>query len=276
MSSTQEKYRALQDRLRHLAGAGDASPRGVAVAFSGGVDSTLLLWAAHEALGDDALAITASSCSSPARERAEAQAFCRDGGIAQVLFDPRQMEIDAFRHNREDRCYWCKRALFERMSRIAEERGLAAVVEGANVDDAGEHRPGLVALRELSVASPLRDVGLTKREIRQLSRELGLPTWDKRSCACLATRFPYGETLDEEKLDRVDRAEQSLLDMGLRQARARVHGDVVRIEVSPEDMHRVMEDETRRAICRELKALGCTYVTLDLEGYRTGSMDERP
>lgn len=261
-----EKY----DRLcRDLASLGS-----VAVAFSGGVDSTFLLRAAHDVLGDRAIAVTASSCSFPERELNEARAFCRENGIVHVVCKSEELDIEGFRQNPKNRCYLCKRELFGKIWAIARERGIAAVAEGSNLDDNGDYRPGLIAVAELGVQSPLRQAGFTKEEIRRLSRELGLPTWNKQSFACLSSRFVYGETIDEEKLGMVDRAEQLLLDLGFHQVRVRIHGAIARIEVMPEEFGRLMEDETRVKIYQTLKGLGFQYVTLDLGGYRTGSMNE--
>ena len=266
MDAIQEKYRKLKDYL--------ASLNSVVVAFSGGVDSTFLLRVAHDVLGDKAIAVTASSCSFPERELNEARAFCEKNGITHVIFQSGELDIEGFRQNPRNRCYLCKHELFEKIKEIAEERGLAAVAEGSNVDDNGDYRPGLKAVEELGVKSPLRFAGLKKEEIRQLSRELGLPTWNKQSFACLASRFVYGETINEEKLSRVDKAEQLLLDLGFHQVRVRIHGAIARIEVLPEELTRIVQEETRHKIYKELKELGFSYITLDLAGYRTGSMNE--
>nr|MCR4818165.1 ATP-dependent sacrificial sulfur transferase LarE [Fretibacterium sp.] len=252
------------------------------VAFSGGVDSTFLLKAAQDALGDKALAgkgpavlaVTVSSCFVPESELDEAREFCRQNGIEQVECRFDVLAVEGVSQNPPDRCYFCKRALFVRIGELARERGLAAVVEGSNTDDEGDYRPGLRAVAELGVKSPLQAVGLSKKEIRQLSRELGLPTWDKPSFACLASRFVYGEPLTEEGLSRVEKAEQILQCLGFRQMRVRVHGKMARIEVLPEDFSKIMEPAVRQKIHQELRALGFTYVTLDLGGYRTGSMNE--
>ena len=266
----EEKYRKLQENLKSLGS--------VAVAFSGGVDSAFLLQAAKEALGDRVMAVTASSCSFPKRELEEAKAFCEERGIRQVVVESEELEIEGFRQNPKNRCYLCKHELFEKILRIAEENGMAAVAEGSNTDDNGDYRPGLIAIKELGILSPLRQAELSKAEIRTLSEKMGLPTWNKPSFACLASRFVYGETISEERLSMVDRAEQLLLDLGFRQVRVRLHGEtknsVARIEILPEEFPKLMQEENRSRIYAGLKAAGFTYVALDLGGYRTGSMNE--
>ncbi len=243
-----------------------------AVAFSGGVDSTFLLWVARETLGDRAVAVTVRTESVPKRELDEAEAFCRERAIDREVVPFRVLDIPGFSCNPKDRCYLCKRELFRTLLERAAQQGLAVVAEGSNRDDEGDYRPGMRALGELGVKSPLREAGLTKAEIRALSREMGLPTWDKPSCACLASRFPYGQTIDEKGLAMVDRSEQFLLALGLRQVRVRVHGDVARIEALPEDFGALIAG--REEIDRKLKEYGFAYVTMDLLGYRSGSMNE--
>ena len=245
---------------------------GIAVAFSSGVDSTFLLKVAHEELGERVVAVTARSHSFPKREQDEAAAFCMREGIRQVVVESEELAIPGFRQNPPNRCYLCKKELFTKILEIARSEGLSAVAEGSNVDDLGDYRPGLQAVRELGIRSPLREAGLTKDEIRALSRRMGLPTWNKPSFACLASRFPYGEEITVERLTRVECAEQYLLDFSFGQVRVRSHGDLARIELCAADIPKAVEQ--REKIHAALKGLGFAYVTLDLLGYRTGSMNE--
>jgi uncharacterized protein len=246
----------------------------VAVAFSGGVDSTFLLKVAHDLLGDRAIGVTARSCSFPERELGEARDFCQREGITHVICDSEELEIEGFSQNPTNRCYLCKSELFEKIWAAARERGIENVAEGSNMDDEGDYRPGLTAVEELRVASPLRRAGLGKSEIRDLSREMGLPTWNKQSFACLASRFPYGESITRERLGMIDRAEQFLLDMGLRQVRVRHHGNLARIETDEGGYGILSDHGTRMRVYERFKEIGFIYVSLDLMGYRTGSMNE--
>ena len=256
-----ERLRAL---LRETGGA--------VVSFSAGVDSTFLLKVAHEELVERVVAVTVRSHAFPKRELDEAVAFCRAEGVRHEILDSDELDIPGFAENPPDRCYLCKKALFERLLAFARDNGLSSVLEGSNIDDDGDYRPGRRAIRELGISSPLREVGLTKDEIRELSRQMGLPTADKPSFACLASRFPYGERITAAGLKRVERAEQYLLDLGFEQVRVRSHGDLARMELSSADIPKAVAQ--REKIHATLKGFGFAYVALDLCGYRTGSLNE--
>lgn len=243
----------------------------VAVAFSGGVDSALLLAAAHRVLGKNAIAITAVSRVVPQREQKEAREFCRSRSIAQLIYEFDELQVPGFRSNPVDRCYHCKKALFTGLAALAAEQGAYTLVEGSNLDDMGDYRPGLRALKELQIASPLKEAGLTKAEIRLLAKKLGLSEWSKPSYACLASRFAYGEEITAEGLATVEAAEALLHDLGLSQFRVRVHGTLARIEVLQKDMALVMEN--RSLILHKFRQLGFAYTVLDLGGYSSGSMN---
>lgn len=244
----------------------------VIVAFSAGVDSTFVAAAAAEALGDRALAVTGVSPSIPATEVEEAKALARQIGIRHILIDTSEMDRPGYVENSPQRCYHCKTELYSLLEDMAAREGYAWVADGCNMDDLGDHRPGRVAAAEHRVRSPLIEAGLTKAEIRELSRERDLPTWDKPAMACLSSRIPYGTPVTIEALDQVGAAEAFLRQLGLRQLRVRHHGDVARIEVEPADLGRLVEERER--IVRRLKGLGYKYVTLDLAGFRSGSMNE--
>lgn len=246
----------------------------IAVAFSGGVDSTFLLKVAHDVLKDNAIAITATAEFVPDRELAESKQFCEKENIHQEICTGEQMKEPAFTSNPPDRCYICKRALFTKMKEIAVERGDFVLVEGSNADDCHDYRPGMKAIKELGILSPLQEINLSKSEIRFLSEKLKLSTWDKPSYACLASRFVYGENITTDKLSMVDRAEQLLLDLGFRQFRVRLHGKMARIEILPEEFDKIIEEKVRTKITSKFREYGFTYVSLDLNGYRAGSMNE--
>lgn len=267
MSALHNKYRLLQDLLRSYGNVG--------IAYSGGVDSSLLSYVAHEALGDNAVSLTADAPVVPRSEFADSQAFCKRYGIRQVICHSNPIMMEEVRFNVPNRCYACKKVLFGSLFEEAAKLGVETIADGSNLDDLGDYRPGLKALEELQVKSPLREAGFTKADIRALSRELGLPTWSKQSNACLATRFPYGTEITAEKLSLVDKAESALSGMGFTQLRVRVHNDIARIEVPAEQIETLLRDENRTSIVDSLKELGFAYVTLDLAGYRTGSMDEK-
>ncbi len=243
----------------------------VAVAFSGGVDSTFLLKVAHDTLGRSCVAFTAQSPSFPKREKEEADSFCEKEGIEQIPFDSGELDLEEYRSNPKNRCYYCKRAIFSKMLEMAKERGIACVAEGSNMDDLGDYRPGLDAIRELAVRSPLREAELYKEEIRAYSKEMGLVTWNKPSFACLASRFGYGEPITKEGLFMVEQAEGVLASLGLQQYRVRKQQQTARIEVLPDDFPTIMEH--REEVTERLRGVGFLYVTLDMEGFASGKMN---
>lgn len=262
----QQKYAALQENLRQLAS--------VAVAFSSGVDSTFLLKVAHNVLGSGVLAVTARSCIFPQRELNETVEFTRRHGIGHIILDFDELEIDGFSANLPNRCYLCKRALFRKIRSIADARGIQHIAEGSNVDDGNDYRPGKQAVQELGIISPLRQANLGKQEIRQLSQQLDLPTWDKQSFACLSSRFCYGDPITREGLKMIDLAEQFLLDKGFHQVRVRFHGILARIETDESGFQLLCDSKLREQIYAEFQRIGFRYTALDLFGYRTGSMNE--
>ena len=259
----QNKYNKLIDELKNCGR--------LAVAFSGGVDSAFLVYAAHEALGDNLLAVTAVTQSYPQHEAADAAKILKNYGVRHAQINVDQLSIPGFCENGAERCYYCKRALFGAIMAEANKRGITLVADGANTDDENDYRPGMRATAELGVLSPLRQAGFSKQDIRDASKALDIFTWDKPSYACLASRIPYGEKITAEKLAMVEKAEQALLDMGFKEMRVRCHGNIARIEVAENDFEKAMAQ--RKEIAAAVKAAGFMYAALDLEGFRSGSLN---
>jgi uncharacterized protein len=265
-TSALEREAALFERLRALPS--------LVVAYSGGVDSAYLAWAATSVLGARALAVTADSASYPERHRAMARDIAARFGLQHEIIATSELEQPAYRANNPDRCYHCKHELYTHLTALAASRGIAAVADGSNADDRGDYRPGRQAAREFGVISPLDEVGLTKDEIRALSRAAGLPTWDEPASACLSSRIPYFSEVSEPKLRAIESAERALRDLGFRVIRVRHHGDVARIEVAREELPRLVEPAMADRAEEAVRAAGFKYVAVDLRGYRLGSLNE--
>jgi uncharacterized protein len=246
----------------------------VVVAFSGGVDSAYLAYAARRELGENALCVTADSASYSERHRQLALLIAREVGLRHEFIRTFELDLPEYRANPTDRCYYCKQELFRHLTRLARERGLACVVDGSNADDRGDYRPGRQAAAEFGVRSPLDEVELRKEEIRELSRRAGLPTWNEPASACLSSRIPYHSEVTDEKLRMIEQAEQVLFGLGFRVCRVRHHGEIARVEVAETEMARMVSPEVRSIVVNELKAIGFRYVSLDLQGYRTGSLND--
>ena len=246
----------------------------VAVAFSGGTDSAYLAWAAGQALGENAWAITADSASMPASHKRDAEEFVRRFGLQHEYIETREFENPDYARNDANRCFHCKDELFTRLEELGRERGIEHIVYGVNVDDLGDYRPGQNAAKKHEVKAPLVDAGMTKAEIRELSRQAGLPTWDRPASACLSSRIPYGTPVTIENVKTVETGEEAIKALGFRQFRVRFHGEVVRLEIARDEMEKALTMEMARRFTDIFKGLGFKYVTLDLEGYRQGSMNE--
>ncbi len=262
--ASQEKLKQLKLLLKDL--------KSCAIAYSGGVDSTFLVKVAYDTLGDKALAVTATSSTYPVRELEDAKQYAQEIGIPHIIIQSEELDIPRFSDNPPDRCYYCKKELFHKIQQIAKDHHLNAVLDGSNADDTFDYRPGARARSELGIQSPLKEVGLTKQEIRQLSVSLHLKSSEKPAFACLASRFPYGVKITKERLKQVEYAEEYLFSLGIRQCRVRYHDRIARIEVTPDDFPAILAHNQK--IIKRFKTLGFTYITLDLEGYRIGSLNE--
>lgn len=246
----------------------------VVVGFSGGVDSTFLLKVANDVLKDKVIAVTASSSTFPQREMNEAINFAKQNNIKHMIIKSEELDIEGFSKNPKDRCFYCKKELFSKFIDIAKDNEYEYVIDGSNADDTKDYRPGMRAAKDLGVRSPLLEANMTKEDIRILSKNMNLPTWDKPSFACLSSRVPYGEEITKQKLNMIESSEEFLLKLGFKQVRVRHHGDIARIEVAPEEREKLFNIEVMDIISDRLKEIGFKYVTLDLTGYRTGSMNE--
>ncbi|MFU0784172.1 MAG: ATP-dependent sacrificial sulfur transferase LarE [Thermoanaerobacterium thermosaccharolyticum] len=262
----EEKYENLKKYIKQLGSA--------VIAFSGGVDSTFLAKVCKDVLNDSCLAVTATSSTYPEREFKEALELAKEIGIRHKIIKSEELEIEGFSKNPIDRCYYCKSELFSKLKKVADDEGIEYVLDGTNADDTGDFRPGRRAAKELGVKSPLLECGFTKDDIREMSKRLGLPTWNKPAYACLSSRFPYGQEITSEKLSMVEKSEEYLLNLGFVGFRVRHHGDVARIELNPDQINMMLDENIRKKVVSKLKEIGFKYVSLDLEGYRTGSMNE--
>ncbi|MBP2033260.1 uncharacterized protein J2Z42_001963 [Clostridium algifaecis] len=260
-----DKLELLKENLKKFESA--------VVAFSGGVDSTFLLKVAHEVLGNNVIAVTATSSTYPKRELNEAKKYAKSMEVKHIIINSEELDIKGYAKNPVNRCYYCKKELFSKLQNVAKENGAKYVFDGSNLDDTGDYRPGMEAAKELGVVSPLKDAKLTKDDIRAYSKEMGLPTWNKPSFACLSSRFPYGNEINSKKLKMVEDSEQFLLDLGFKQVRVRYHGQIARIEVAPDERSKFFDLDIMDKVGKKLKEIGFTYVTLDVSGYKTGSMN---
>ena len=242
------------------------------LAYSGGTDSTFLLKVAHDVLGKNVIAVTANSSTYPKQELDQAKQLAKNIGVNHIIIKSEEMKNERFSKNTPNRCYYCKKELFLKIKKTAADKNISYIIDGSNVDDTKDYRPGTKALMEHAIRSPLKEAGLTKKEIREISREMKLNSWDKPAQACLASRFPYGTKITKERLKQVERAESYLSNLGLNQIRVRYHNEIARIEVTKDDSQKILKHTKK--IIQQFKKLGFTYITLDIEGYRTGSLNE--